>query len=136
MAPILPRIARRRTGAALAALALCAASLPAWAIKPFTADYQASYMGMQGNGRMTLGALEAARARGVRIGPGGMGIAAYDDDPFFSLLTPSITAIAQPTAELGGAAMRTLLELIQGGEPARTHSLPARLIVRESTTTP
>ena len=54
MAPILPRIARRRTGAALAALALCAASLPAWAIKPFTADYQASYMGMQGNGRMTL----------------------------------------------------------------------------------
>ncbi|WP_169582063.1 MULTISPECIES: LacI family DNA-binding transcriptional regulator [Microbacterium] len=88
------------------------------------------------NGRMTLGALEAARARGVRIGPGGMGIAAYDDDPFYSLLTPSITAIAQPTTELGGAAMRTLLELIQGGEPARTHSLPARLIVRESTTTP
>ncbi|MEP6633984.1 MAG: DUF3108 domain-containing protein [Luteimonas sp.] len=27
---------------------------PAWAVKPFSADYQASYMGLQGNGRMTL----------------------------------------------------------------------------------
>lgn len=40
--------------AILLAMALAAASAPAWAIKPFTADYQASYMGMQGNGRMTL----------------------------------------------------------------------------------
>ncbi len=39
---------------AVLAMALCVASLPAWAIKPFTADYEASYMGMQGNGRMTL----------------------------------------------------------------------------------
>ncbi|HEY0502455.1 MAG TPA: DUF3108 domain-containing protein [Lysobacter sp.] len=53
MAPNLSRLARLRGGAVLA-VALCAASLPAWAIKPFTADYQASYMGMQGAGRMTL----------------------------------------------------------------------------------
>lgn len=39
-------------GAALAALA----SLPALAMQPFTADYQASYMGMQANGVMTLAA--------------------------------------------------------------------------------
>ena len=38
--------------AALAALA----SLPALAMQPFTADYQASYMGMQANGVMTLAA--------------------------------------------------------------------------------
>jgi len=30
------------------------ASAPALAIKPFTADYQASYMGLQGDGQMTL----------------------------------------------------------------------------------
>lgn len=42
----------RRT---LAALALALASLPAFAaLKPFTADYTASYMGLQGNARMTL----------------------------------------------------------------------------------
>ena len=39
-------------GAALATLA----SLPALAMQPFTADYQASYMGMQANGVMTLAA--------------------------------------------------------------------------------
>lgn len=34
--------------------ALTVASAPALAMKPFTADYQANYMGMQANGRMTL----------------------------------------------------------------------------------
>ncbi len=33
---------------------LLLASAPALAIKPFTADYQASYMGLQGNAKMTL----------------------------------------------------------------------------------
>lgn len=37
-------------GAALLALA----SLPALAVEPFSASYQASYMGLQGNGKMTL----------------------------------------------------------------------------------
>ncbi len=36
------------------ALLLAAASLPALAIKPFSADYQANYMGLQGHGKMTL----------------------------------------------------------------------------------
>jgi hypothetical protein len=30
------------------------ASTPALAVKPFTADYHASYMGLEGNGQMTL----------------------------------------------------------------------------------
>lgn len=37
-----------------AAAALVMASLPALALEPFTANYQASYMGMQANGVMTL----------------------------------------------------------------------------------
>ena len=36
------------------AAALVVASWPASAVEPFTADYQASYMGMQANGKMTL----------------------------------------------------------------------------------
>ncbi|AKK68352.1 DUF3108 domain-containing protein [Xanthomonas translucens] len=39
---------------ALAAALLAMASLPALALEPFKADYQASYMGMQANGLMTL----------------------------------------------------------------------------------
>jgi uncharacterized protein DUF3108 len=38
----------------LAAALLASASAPALAIKPFSANYQASYMGLQGDGRMTL----------------------------------------------------------------------------------
>lgn len=38
----------------VAAAALSVASLPAMALQPFKADYQASYMGMQANGTMTL----------------------------------------------------------------------------------
>ncbi|RDZ29378.1 DUF3108 domain-containing protein [Lysobacter silvisoli] len=45
----------------LLAGALVATSLPAAAVKPFSADYVASYMGMQGNGRMTLTAAGPGR---------------------------------------------------------------------------
>lgn len=38
----------------VATAALALASLPALALQPFTANYQASYMGMQANGVMTL----------------------------------------------------------------------------------
>lgn len=38
----------------LTAALLVFTTAPAWAVKPFSADYQASYMGLQGNGKMTL----------------------------------------------------------------------------------
>lgn len=43
-----------RTHAFIAAAALVAASFPALAIEAFSADYQANYMGMVGDGKMTL----------------------------------------------------------------------------------
>ncbi|MCW0369420.1 DUF3108 domain-containing protein [Xanthomonas sacchari] len=55
------RIARPLT--TLAAALLATASLPALALEPFTADYQASYMGMQANGVMTLAKQGADRWR-------------------------------------------------------------------------
>lgn len=51
---------RYRPAAALAAL-LALASAPLAAVEPFTADYGAHYMGMQGNGRMTLAAVGGNR---------------------------------------------------------------------------
>ncbi|UNK50718.1 DUF3108 domain-containing protein [Lysobacter sp. S4-A87] len=47
-------LTRPRLYGAFAAMLLTVASAPALAIKPFTADYQASYMGVVGTGRMTL----------------------------------------------------------------------------------
>jgi hypothetical protein len=45
----------------LTATLLALATAPSWAVTPFSADYQASYMGLQGNGRMTLEAQGADR---------------------------------------------------------------------------
>ncbi|MFC3816850.1 DUF3108 domain-containing protein [Lysobacter sp. GCM10012299] len=52
---------RPRLHGMFAAALLMVASAPALAIKPFTADYQASYMGVVGAGRMTLAADGANR---------------------------------------------------------------------------
>lgn len=50
--PMIPTSTKLR--GLFAAAALLIASAPAMAIEPFTANYQASYMGMQADGKMTL----------------------------------------------------------------------------------
>lgn len=79
---------------------------------------------------MALGALDAIRARGMRV-PHDIGLAAFDDIPWFVHTDPPITAIAQPTGELGRAAVRALVDLIEG-RPPQSVSLPAQLVVRRS----
>ncbi|MEV6671252.1 LacI family DNA-binding transcriptional regulator [Streptomyces sp. NPDC051162] len=79
---------------------------------------------------MALGALDEVRARGLRI-PGDVALVAFDDVPWFAHTDPPLTAIAQPTRELGRAAVHTLLERIEGRE-APPVLLPARLVTRRS----
>ncbi|MFE9116350.1 LacI family DNA-binding transcriptional regulator [Streptomyces sp. NPDC007172] len=79
---------------------------------------------------MTLGALDALRAHGLRIGAD-IALAAFDDIPWFVHTDPPVTAIAQPTGELGRAAVHALAGLIGGGAPPSV-TLPARLVVRRS----
>ena len=50
---VAPRLLSRKARLLVAAL-LALAAAPLLAIEPFTADYQANYMGLQANGRMTL----------------------------------------------------------------------------------
>ncbi|MEV7289600.1 LacI family DNA-binding transcriptional regulator [Streptomyces sp. NPDC093252] len=79
---------------------------------------------------MALGALDAVRARGLRV-PDDIGLVAFDDIRWFVHTDPPITSIAQPTGALGRAAVRALVEVIEGRRPASV-TLPARLIVRRS----
>lgn len=79
---------------------------------------------------MALGALDAIRAHGLRV-PHDIGLAAFDDIPWFVHTDPPVTAIAQPTADLGRAAVRALVDRIEGRSP-RSVTLPARLVVRRS----
>ncbi|MEU9557161.1 LacI family DNA-binding transcriptional regulator [Streptomyces fumanus] len=79
---------------------------------------------------MALGALDAVRARGLRV-PEDIALAAFDDIPWFVHTDPPVTAIAQPTGELGRAAVRALIDRIEGRRPESV-ALPARLVVRRS----
>jgi LacI family transcriptional regulator len=79
---------------------------------------------------MGLGALEQVRELGLSV-PGDVGLAVYDDHPWFPLLDPPLTVIAQPTAEVGRAAARCLVALIAGERPPEV-ALTARLVRRGS----
>lgn len=84
---------------------------------------------------MTTGSLLALRQRGARI-PEDVSVISFDDLPYFELLAPPLTAIAQPTYEVGQCAGELLLDRIESGgnlasEPQEVR-LPARLIVRGS----
>ncbi|GAA0213474.1 LacI family DNA-binding transcriptional regulator [Actinomadura nitritigenes] len=83
-----------------------------------------------GDNLMALGALDEIRARRLAI-PGDVGIASYDDVPWFTHVDPPVTAIGQPVQELGRRAVGALLERIEG-RPVEPVVLDARLVVRRS----
>ena len=86
------------------------------------------------NNPMSLGALTAIHERGLRV-PEDISVVGFDDAPWSALLDPPLTTIAQPTDQLGRAAVRLLLERIDGGYvgPARRVILPPHFVERAST---
>lgn len=84
------------------------------------------------NNLMTLGALRAMREQGVRI-PQDIALVGFDDMPWSSELCPPLTAVSQPTYELGQETVQLLLRrLADPDAPIRTVTLQPRLVVRES----
>jgi len=82
------------------------------------------------NNTMALGALAELQAAGLSI-PRDIAFASYDDSPWFDVLTPTVTAIAQPVSEMGRAAVELVSKII-AGEEAGPVALPATLIIRRS----
>ena len=82
------------------------------------------------NNLMTLGALRALRERGRRV-PDDVTLVGFDDAPWTSLVTPPLSVVAQPTAEIGRQAAE-LLASAGSGRPARHLVLAPTLVVRES----
>lgn len=84
------------------------------------------------NSLMTMGALGFLAEAGIRI-PEEMGIVCFDDLPWARFVSPRLTAVAQPTYDLGRTAAEMLVQ--RAGDPAapvRTVTLPTQLVVRES----
>ena len=88
-----------------------------------------------GNDEMAIGALHAARERGLSI-PDDLSITGFDMTPSSGVVSPTITTVRQPIMELGIAAMRAIFQLIEGNESPSSAVYPAELIVRGSTTRP
>ncbi|WP_407351334.1 LacI family DNA-binding transcriptional regulator [Luteimonas sp. R10] len=80
------------------------------------------------NDMMALGCLFAFSQAGVRV-PDDIALAGFDDIPLARYVHPSLTTMRVDIAELGGAALRALLQEHQGG---RVTALVPELVVRES----
>ncbi|MFB2596848.1 LacI family DNA-binding transcriptional regulator [Herbiconiux sp. P17] len=80
------------------------------------------------------GALAALEELGVGV-PDEVSVASFDNLPFSSLMTPSLTAVDLPAATLGRVGAKALLELIghKGHGVPQAIQLPTELIVRKST---
>jgi LacI family transcriptional regulator len=84
------------------------------------------------NNLMTLGALQAIHERNLSI-PDQIAIVGFDDMPWATSLQPPLTAVAQPTYELGIAAAQLLLDRLREPErPFRHVVLETQLMVRAS----
>jgi DNA-binding LacI/PurR family transcriptional regulator len=85
------------------------------------------------NAPMTLAALRAILDMGLRC-PSDIALVSFDDLEWFDLIQPRITAVAQPTYELGATAAELLLQRVSGqlAAPPCRKVLATELILRES----
>jgi LacI family transcriptional regulator len=82
------------------------------------------------------GVIPAIQNLGLRI-PADLGLLVMDDFEALTLLSPGISVIAQPSADIAETGWRMILKLIAGEQLALQHvRLPAKLVVRGSTCGP
>ncbi len=100
------------------------------------------------NDSMAVGALSALREAGIGV-PDDVGVAGFDDVPIARYLSPPLTTVHVPIAELGARALEALLRAVRGrgaGESSeasgasgarearstRRELVPTRLVIRRS----
>ncbi|NTW97112.1 MAG: LacI family transcriptional regulator [Oscillochloris sp.] len=86
------------------------------------------------NDLIAIGALLACRERGIVV-PGQLSVVGFDDIALAQYVSPSLTTVAQPRRDLGGRAMRMLLDLMDG-QPVTDVVLAPTLSARSSTASP
>src|SRR5213079_705799 len=88
------------------------------------------------NDNHAIGALQAARARGLRV-PEDLSVVGFDDVEHATIVTPRLTTVRQPLAEMGRTAVSLLMRLLEGQRFETLHvELATRLVVRDSTRAP
>jgi len=83
---------------------------------------------------MIVGTITAIQRRGLRI-PQDIGVVAFDDPLWASILQPPLTTVRQPSYSVGTIAAQTLISQLarKGGDPVKENlTLRPELIVRSS----
>ena len=86
-----------------------------------------------GSDLMALGAIRAARARGLSV-PGDLSVVGYDDSPLIAFTDPPLTTLRQPVRAMSNAAVGALVDAIKGQPaPHSEYLFNPELVVRGST---
>lgn len=117
--------------------------LVAWQHKsPFSIDLDGDVLAMLarrditalmcGNDMIAIGALRAARQLAIAV-PQDLSVVGFDDIPWASIVTPALTTVNQPVAEMAAAALTLLLDrLAEPHRPIRHYKVGVRLVQRDS----
>lgn len=84
---------------------------------------------------IALGALRAIAEAGLTI-PQDMAVISFDDQPYAEWLAAPMTTVVQPVSDMGELAATELFEAIRNPayrKSRRSHLLPTRLVIRQST---
>ena len=82
-----------------------------------------------------MSVISAANARGLSV-PDDVSVVGFDDIPDATLSCPPLTTVRQPLQDMGEAAMRMLLEILEGKEHVQHVRMDTEFIVRASTAPP
>jgi DNA-binding LacI/PurR family transcriptional regulator len=86
---------------------------------------------MAGNDLLAVGALRAARMRGLKI-PGQLAVAGFNNFQFSAFVEPALSTVAIPAYDMGEAAATMLIDQLEGGQP-QSKQFPVELVLRGST---
>jgi LacI family transcriptional regulator len=88
------------------------------------------------NDNIAVGAIQAAHARGLQV-PDDLSVVGFDDVENATIVTPKLTTVRQPLAEMGQIAVSLLNRLLERRRFETLHvELAVRLVVRDSTAPP
>lgn len=91
---------------------------------------------MTGADLIAFGAVDAARKHGLDV-PGQLSVVGFDDLPQAAQSFPGLTTVRQPLHDMGQAAVRALMSIIDGNPPPTQHMrLPTSLVVRGTSAAP
>lgn len=91
---------------------------------------------LSGSDEQAYGVYQTARARGIQI-PEDLSVVGFDDVELCQWVSPQLTTVRQPLAEMAREATRMVIEMSRdGSSPTRRLELATSVIERESTAPP